>query len=256
MCPACKRRQQCIKQLSLWSVPDIFIIHLKRFRSLSNTQRSKLSTLVLFPLSGLDMNSYLVPRKQRSNQRNGGISVIPDLSKAQPNNGNGLKSTTTALPPNSASLNGTWPSWQRPRIRNQSHSENNIYDLYAVCNHHGNMQGGHYTAYCKNPVDGRWFSYDDTKVAPMSEASVITADAYILFYQRSSLSSGASCASSSTSGYSSASSFSSPTESHWACRMPLPNRPRTPKSPTSQDDLACLVKQETTPTGMFVLDGF
>lgn len=27
-----------------------------------------------------------------------------------------------------------------------------IYDLFAVSNHYGNMTGGHYTAYAKNPL--------------------------------------------------------------------------------------------------------
>ena len=30
--------------------------------------------------------------------------------------------------------------------------EDYLYDLYAVCNHHGNMQGGHYTG--EDWVDG------------------------------------------------------------------------------------------------------
>ena len=33
LCPACRRRQHgTIKTLSLWSIPDIVVIHLKRFR--------------------------------------------------------------------------------------------------------------------------------------------------------------------------------------------------------------------------------
>jgi ubiquitin C-terminal hydrolase len=27
-----------------------------------------------------------------------------------------------------------------------------VYDLYAVSNHFGGLDGGHYTAYCKSPV--------------------------------------------------------------------------------------------------------
>ena len=27
-----------------------------------------------------------------------------------------------------------------------------IYDLYGVSNHYGSMGGGHYTAFCKNPI--------------------------------------------------------------------------------------------------------
>ena len=46
------------------------------------------------------------------------------------------------------------------------------------------MQGGHYTAYCKNSVDGLWYSFDDSDVQQLSEDEVCTQTAYILFYQR------------------------------------------------------------------------
>jgi hypothetical protein len=32
-----------------------------------------------------------------------------------------------------------------------------IYDLYAVSEHSGGLGGGHYTAVCRNDIDGRWF---------------------------------------------------------------------------------------------------
>lgn len=31
-CPYCNRKQEVIKKLGLWSLPDILVIHLKRFR--------------------------------------------------------------------------------------------------------------------------------------------------------------------------------------------------------------------------------
>jgi hypothetical protein len=38
-----------------------------------------------------------------------------------------------------------WSPWKRPR-RQSSARDDNVYDLYAVCNHHGqDVQGGHYT---------------------------------------------------------------------------------------------------------------
>lgn len=40
-------------------------------------------------------------------------------------------------------------------------------------------------AYCKNPVDGSWWSFDDTRVTKLSSpADVKTASAYILFYHQ------------------------------------------------------------------------
>jgi hypothetical protein len=146
------------------------------------------------------------------------------------------------------SNNTLWSPWKRPRVYGKfGRNDDNSYDLYAVCNHDGNMQGGHYTAYCKNPIDGSWYSFDDTKVSQMLETSVVTSDAYILFYQRSSLSSAlSSCASSSTSGYSS--SASSNFSEHWAFRMPPFNWPT--KTSKSQDNL---IPQENGQSNNFII---
>lgn len=38
-----------------------------------------------------------------------------------------------------------WSPWKRPR-RHLPRLDDNVYDLYAICNHHGSdLQGGHYT---------------------------------------------------------------------------------------------------------------
>ncbi|KAM7296793.1 ubiquitin carboxyl-terminal hydrolase 43 [Ixodes scapularis] len=59
------------------------------------------------------------------------------------------------------------------------------YDLYALCSHHGaGLQGGHYTACCKNPVDGNWYLFDDARVRPATPEDLMARDAYLLFYQR------------------------------------------------------------------------
>jgi len=54
------------------------------------------------------------------------------------------------------------------------------------------MSNGHYTAYCKNPVTGKWFCYDDHLVSELDPSRVCTPDAYILFYRRRDISSSSS----------------------------------------------------------------
>ncbi|XP_015336158.1 inactive ubiquitin carboxyl-terminal hydrolase 50 [Marmota marmota marmota] len=56
------------------------------------------------------------------------------------------------------------------------------YNLCAVVNHFGDLDGGHYTAFCKNSVTQAWYSFDDTRVSEIPETSVQTATAYLLFY--------------------------------------------------------------------------
>jgi ubiquitin carboxyl-terminal hydrolase 4/11/15 len=56
-CSECKEFRQARKKFDLWKLPNILIIHLKRF-SYTRMWRDKISTLVDFPLSGLDMSSF------------------------------------------------------------------------------------------------------------------------------------------------------------------------------------------------------
>lgn len=101
-CPHCKQMQQGMVKMSLWTLPDILILHLKRFRQVGK-RRNKLSTLIRFPVSALDMTPHVVKRSQSMK--------------------------------NLAPLPSTW-----------KHGDTDfLYDLYAVCNHHGGMHGGHYT---------------------------------------------------------------------------------------------------------------
>ncbi|XP_041030822.1 putative ubiquitin carboxyl-terminal hydrolase 50 [Carcharodon carcharias] len=56
------------------------------------------------------------------------------------------------------------------------------YHLYAVVNHTGTLDSGHYTAYCKNPVTQNWHEFNDAKVTSISEQKVQSSAAYVLFY--------------------------------------------------------------------------
>ena len=35
------------------------------------------------------------------------------------------------------------------------------FNLYAVSNHFGNLEGGHYTAYASSDVHKKWYKFDD-----------------------------------------------------------------------------------------------
>lgn len=66
--------------------------------------------------------------------------------------------------------------------------ENNtdsIYSLYAVCNHIGELNGGHYYANCK--LNNNWYRYDDSNVQQIQFSNVVSSDAYMLFYIKKSL---------------------------------------------------------------------
>ncbi|XP_053704356.1 ubiquitin carboxyl-terminal hydrolase 21 [Synchiropus splendidus] len=58
-----------------------------------------------------------------------------------------------------------------------------LYHLYAVCNHVGTVNMGHYTACCSD--DSGWCCYNDSSVTPVSPKQLQSSQAYVLFYQRS-----------------------------------------------------------------------
>ena len=80
-----------------------------------------------------------------------------------------------------------------------------VYDLYAVANHFGSLQGGHYTAYARSsPCTGagvetlssglasaaeQWIHFDDEFVHEVPSSRVVSESAYVLFFRRRNLSS-------------------------------------------------------------------
>ncbi|KAA8572048.1 hypothetical protein EYC84_001974 [Monilinia fructicola] len=73
------------------------------------------------------------------------------------------------------------------RVVERQDGKDEIYDLIAIDDHWGGLGGGHYTAFAKNFVDGRWWSYNDASVDLVKNpSSMITSSAYLLFYRRRS----------------------------------------------------------------------
>lgn len=209
-CPHCQQYQPVVKTLDVWSLPDILIVHFKRFRqqTLRGCNSTKLTSMVDFPVHGLDMSPHLA-NKRNLNQNQQAEDANPIII-------------------NNHSGTGTWSPWKR--ARKQSSADDNTYDLYAVCYHHGtDLETGHYTAACRNTFDNKWYLYDDAKVECLNgdgadvSAELVNNSAYILFYQkRSGVYVGGS-----TSSAASTSSVGS--LDHWVGRMPKFVPPKTVK---------------------------
>ena len=58
------------------------------------------------------------------------------------------------------------------------------YDLYAVSNHSGSLNFGHYTAMCKNEISGKWYEYNDSSVHTCNMNEIVSENAYVLYYKR------------------------------------------------------------------------
>ncbi|KAF8513473.1 hypothetical protein JB92DRAFT_2721321 [Gautieria morchelliformis] len=144
-CPQCKRHQQATKNLQLWKVPDVLVVHLKRFSN-SRIMRDKLDAFIDFPLQGLDLESRVGERQSAKTLATSGVNVV-DL---------GLGDVNESL----------------------------LYDLFAVDEHLGGLGGGHYRAYARNHLDGEWYHFDDSHVTRCNAADAVNRNAYLLFYRR------------------------------------------------------------------------
>ena len=62
-CPNCKTHVCALKMLALWTIPDILILHLKRFTYETRSHgvvRCKIEENVVFPIDKLDMRPYIL----------------------------------------------------------------------------------------------------------------------------------------------------------------------------------------------------
>lgn len=198
-CPHCQQYLPVVKTLGLWSLPDILVVHFKRFRQhqAKGPQAAKLTTMVKFPLTAFDMSPHLA-RGVRESSASGGSSLSHGMDHHQ----------QTHKKSRGDSRSSTLNSRAEPK--------DTRYDLYAVCYHQGDtLETGHYTAACKNPYDRQWYKFDDQRVSKVPEddieQDIINNEAYMLFYQRRTADASAECSgSSSNSG------------DHWVSRIAPP----------------------------------
>lgn len=123
LCPKCKTKVKAEKKIQLYILPEVLIIHLKRFR-VNKQFREKVNSRIKFPHKDLNLNQFI-------------HSPIPAT-----------------------------------------------FDLFAVCNHHGSISGGHYTANVFSLREERWFECNDSVI---SESDLISESAsYVLFYRAKS----------------------------------------------------------------------
>lgn len=204
-CPHCQQYLPVVKTLGLWSLPDILVVHFKRFRQHheKGANAAKLTTMVKFPLNAFDMSPHLVRGVEDENSARTTLSAAAAMDNGPLSRSNPWKKSR--------------PGDSRSSTLSSRDNRETRYDLYAVCYHQGDtLETGHYTAACKNPYDRQWYKFDDQRVSKVPNASIeeeiINNEAYMLFYQRR-IGDAAECSgSSSNSG------------DHWVSRIaPPPN---------------------------------
>ena len=63
--------------------------------------------------------------------------------------------------------------------------ESYVYDLYGICNHHGDENFGHYTSTVKT-ANSKWYNFNDTNVKEVSipKTEIVGNTPYCLFYRK------------------------------------------------------------------------
>ncbi|XP_038062676.1 ubiquitin carboxyl-terminal hydrolase 8-like isoform X2 [Patiria miniata] len=174
-CEKCKKKRVFTKRFSIQRFPKHLVLHLKRFSCL----RAKLTTFVDFPLEGLDMSQYLAD--------NAAPIGDFDLTTSINHIGN----------PNYELFYAIWEQCHAPPVMDVAYmlsledsasdddeQQGGRYNLNGVSQHSGSMIGGHYVAYAKHTLTNKWNCYDDARVEPITEASVPSSFAYVLFYEQ------------------------------------------------------------------------
>ena len=151
-CMCCDGKRDATLRLELEHAPEILCVQLKRFNKRGGwgLGSAKMSTLVRFPLTGLDVSDY-------------------------------LSSRASSAPPTSSSSSSSSPSSSSAPVAANGSS---VYDLFAVVRHQGGIGSGHYTSVCLNRRDNQWYEFDDELVSRVPPETLQTSDAYLLLYSR------------------------------------------------------------------------
>uniref|UniRef100_A0A0N5AAC7 Ubiquitin carboxyl-terminal hydrolase n=1 Tax=Syphacia muris TaxID=451379 RepID=A0A0N5AAC7_9BILA len=145
-CSQCETYEESTKQLTLQTLPLVACFHLKRFEH-NSKQRKKMATKVVYP-QYIDLTPYTASYRERCANSGSSSSVVTDLL-----------------------------------IRNRNKQ---VYELFAVVNHDGTMESGHYTCYIRHQHN-QWFQCDDQIISRAPVEKVLNSQGYLLFYHKSHL---------------------------------------------------------------------
>ncbi|XP_014646435.1 PREDICTED: ubiquitin carboxyl-terminal hydrolase 27 [Ceratotherium simum simum] len=69
------------------------------------------------------------------------------------------------------------------QLPTNSGNDENKYSLFAVVNHQGTLESGHYTSFIRHHKD-QWFKCDDAVITKASIKDVLDSEGYLLFYHK------------------------------------------------------------------------
>eukprot|EP00808_Paulinella_micropora_P030219 g45117.t1 len=164
-CRNCKDHRQAIKRMELWTLPNILIVHLKRFYH-AQYRREKITSFVDFPLNNLDLSPWLAPEARALTQQTAALNANSSDSLKNFKDTSQGEQKVFQLDGDHKRENPPSPSHPLPSLSYLPP----VYELYAVSNHYGGLGGGHYTAYAREEEgqkggDDKWWHFNDSSVS-------------------------------------------------------------------------------------------
>jgi len=188
-CPQCKVDREGKQSMTLWNLPDLLTIHLKRFNA-SSRWREKISTRVDFPLTGLNMREWCTKESPLCGESDesfvydligvvnhyGGMtgghyvatckatacSPEGEEEVAYNFNGSGTSDVDAAEEEATSSSSG----WRLGRSKEKETSSNAAAKAVS------------------ESAEPLWLQFDDDLVEPVPPRNVVSETAYVLFYRR------------------------------------------------------------------------
>ena len=208
-CDVCKSKVDATHRTSILELPDVLIVHLKRFEY-GHYWTSKKSEHVQFPMN---WSPSYHPSDSRDERNATGAEVAPAAAQTSttPTNTSTTSSPTlnrrTAsefsepIPTSDASGDQSPKKKQQQEQEHSYHQHKGLdmapfctgagipppqistYSLTGVVNHHGSYSGGHYTNYVHKGEHG-WVLCNDHRVVTVKASEVAASQGYLLFYKK------------------------------------------------------------------------
>ena len=175
----CGRKVDALRRCAVRTLPDVLIVHLKRFEfNLETMNRRKLNDLITFP-DNLDMFPYTEEGIQQAEQRRRARTLSTSHHSEEH-----LRQELGADEGGEDSTGGErlsvmdeedsvpCPEGQsRPQavVKESSHYQ---YQLKGIIAHTGAIDSGHYYSFIKQSDLGKWLEFNDRQVLPFDEESI------------------------------------------------------------------------------------
>lgn len=180
-CADCGRKTESTKQLHFQVLPIILCLHLKRFEHSNTATCKKIDTCVRFP-EKLDLSPFMTNSDGVGTSSSSSSSHHSHQSHHHSHH-HGHHKSSKRHKSGSSSHASSSTSNTGISLHERNANAQRWYHLYAVVNHIGSFEGGHYYAYIKHGPN-LWFKCDDHIITRASRDEVLNSPGYLLFYHK------------------------------------------------------------------------